>query len=49
MRSSRIAVVLFAAFTLGTIGLAPAKAKPKAKPKVVPAASPADPAATGLD
>jgi protein-disulfide isomerase len=46
MRSSRIAVVLFAAFTLGTIGLAPAKAKPKAKPKVVPAASPADPAAT---
>jgi protein-disulfide isomerase len=46
MRSSRIAVVLFAAFTLGTIGLAPAKAKPKAKPKVVPAAAPADPAAT---
>jgi protein-disulfide isomerase len=46
MRSSRIAVVLFAAFTLGTIGLAPAKAKPKAKPKGVPATSPADPAAT---
>ena len=43
-------LVLFAAFTLGTIGLAPAKAKPKAKPKVVPAASPAAPAAgAGLE
>lgn len=50
MRSSRIALVLFAAVTLGAIGLAPAKAKPKAKPKVVPAASPAAPAAgAGLE
>src|SRR4029078_13707700 len=48
MRSSRIALALFAAVTLGTVGLAPAKAKPKPKPKptAVPAAAPASPAAT---
>ncbi len=50
MRIRKSAVVLFTAFTLGTIGLAPAKAKPKAKAKVVPAAAPAAQAAdAGLE
>jgi protein-disulfide isomerase len=50
MKKRTSLLVLFAAFTLGTIGLAPAKSKPKAKPKVVPAASPAAPAAgAGLE
>jgi protein-disulfide isomerase len=48
MRSRKGAVVVFVAFTLATVGLAPAKAKAKAKPKPAPAAA-APVAGAGLE
>ena len=48
MRNRKGAVVVFVAFTLATVGLAPAKAKAKAKPKPTPAAA-APVAGAGLE